>query len=411
MDDATVSGQGTTEAEGGPATATMSPPPPAPPVPPVGTGAPGPGPGHGGKRHHRNGGVSAGIVLVLIGGVLLAGQFVPGIAWWSLWPLIIVVVGLVSAVTADEDGWSVNKFFDGLVTVAFGLVLLGCTMGYLPWSVWWRILWLWPVLLISAGIGIIGKAVGQKWLGAIGSALVIVALAWVSLGAYQLAPMPTLSFVGTGGGRAQVDDFSEPVNGATSGKLDLSVGAAAVRLTGGSDLVSLHSVSPWGAPTTSVLRSGSDAVVKVGFEHSGLVVIPNGSDSKLDLQLARDVVWNAKVASGATSMDLDFSDIRLKGLDVSTGASDVNVKLGDPGRAGLSGQVPVVISSGVSSIKVRLPKGAQARLHLQTALVGTSAAGFRRTGDTYETPGLDASKPFWDVTVKSGVGSVDVFTY
>lgn len=50
-------------------------------------------PTYGPQRRDRRGGVVGGVVLVVIGGVLLAGQFT-GIGFSQLWPLVLVAIGL-----------------------------------------------------------------------------------------------------------------------------------------------------------------------------------------------------------------------------------------------------------------------------------------------------------------------------
>lgn len=42
----------------------------------------------------RRGGLTGGIILIVIGGVFLASQFVPGLDIEKLWPLILVAVGV-----------------------------------------------------------------------------------------------------------------------------------------------------------------------------------------------------------------------------------------------------------------------------------------------------------------------------
>lgn len=44
--------------------------------------------------HERHGGVGFGVALIVIGGLLLANQFLPGIDLWRFWPLIIIAVGI-----------------------------------------------------------------------------------------------------------------------------------------------------------------------------------------------------------------------------------------------------------------------------------------------------------------------------
>ena len=66
-----------------------------------------------------------------------------------------------------------KRVFDGLSLIAIGFVLLACTTGYLHWSVWISIFSLWPLLLVSAGIDIIGKATDRDWLRALSSVVFI----------------------------------------------------------------------------------------------------------------------------------------------------------------------------------------------------------------------------------------------
>jgi len=159
-----------------PQTAAAAPPipptappqaPAAPAIPPYGPDAP-----------RRRGGIGAGLVLIVLGLTLLAAQFIPGVSWGELWPLIIVALGFGQMVTpgwGDERG--IMRVMDGIGTMLIGFVLLGNTLGYIEWSVWLVLLTLWPVLLIAAGIAIIGKGIGQQWLRAVAPLVIWAALA------------------------------------------------------------------------------------------------------------------------------------------------------------------------------------------------------------------------------------------
>ena len=59
-----------------------------------------PAPSHGSGRI-RSGAVLWGVALVIVGGLLLVSQFVPGIALWRYWPLVIVAVGVPMAVAGE----------------------------------------------------------------------------------------------------------------------------------------------------------------------------------------------------------------------------------------------------------------------------------------------------------------------
>ncbi len=77
-----------------------APPPAAPPPPgyPPMTGPP-PTP----PRRPTRGGITFGVVLVLVGLALLVGQFVPGLEFWRLWPLIIVAIGIRTMFRGSDD--------------------------------------------------------------------------------------------------------------------------------------------------------------------------------------------------------------------------------------------------------------------------------------------------------------------
>lgn len=75
----------------------------------------------------------------------------------------------------------VRRAFSGLNVIAIGLILLANTLGYLPWSVWWNILSLWPLLLVAAGLDILGKAFGWQWVRALSGLVVLAGLVFGAL--------------------------------------------------------------------------------------------------------------------------------------------------------------------------------------------------------------------------------------
>lgn len=139
----------------------------------------------------RSGGATAGVFLIVLGAVLLAAQFVPGVVWWELWPLLIVVGGLVQIVTPSAwRGWGLERIGEGLSTMLFGVLLLGNTTGVIPWTMWLTFISLWPALLIAAGVGIIGSSTGQAWIKVLGSMVVWAVLLYSAAIAFTgIAPL------------------------------------------------------------------------------------------------------------------------------------------------------------------------------------------------------------------------------
>jgi predicted membrane protein len=98
-------------------------------------------------RRNRAGSIWPGVILVIVGTVILLGHM--GIISmdrvWRFWPVLIIAVGAVRFV----DGC--NRFSSAMVMLVGTLFLLG-NLGYLRFS--WAELW--PVVLIAAGLAMIG---------------------------------------------------------------------------------------------------------------------------------------------------------------------------------------------------------------------------------------------------------------
>lgn len=394
-------------AEQGAGTATAAPPE-VPPAPPSAPAAPEPPePPKGGRS-----GATAGVVLIIIGLVFLGGRLIPGLAWWNLWPLIIIVAGLVQAFTPGKEGWSVTRMFDGLVTVAFGGVFLAITLGFVGWGVWGRILALWPVLLISIGLDLLGKALHTTWLKVVGSLAIIAALVYAVV--ISAGNVGSVEFLGESGGTPF--SYAEEVGGVREATLDLEAGAAEITIEDGTDLVAAEGVTPWGDPVFEVERSGNTADVRFSLgDQDGISVWPGGTNARLDVALSDLVLWDATVASGVSTLDADLSDVNVRSLELKPGVSDCDVRLGEVPVS--VDEATVDVESGVSSVKIRIPVGAEARVQSEGGLSGTSVdrALTSLGGGVWETTGYSAAKsagePVWTVDVKSGVGSFTLVTY
>jgi len=142
-------------------------------------------------------GARIGVLLVVLGSVLLGIQLVPGATLVQMWPALVIALGVAQLLTPPRgDETLADQVANGLGTVLIGTVLLSCTLGYVSWSMWWTLLGLWPVLLIAAGLKLLGRGSGQSWVSALAPLLIWAAIlysagaAWT--GAYGLEALPLL---------------------------------------------------------------------------------------------------------------------------------------------------------------------------------------------------------------------------
>ena len=129
------------------------------------------------KSYRRHDGIGVGVALIVIGAVFIAARFMPGVYWWNLWPVFVVVGGLVHVVTPGPfERWGVHRLTEGAWVALIGGVLLGNTTSYVSWNVWWLLLSLWPVLLVAAGLKLLGRGLQQSWLRAVAGLVLVGAL-------------------------------------------------------------------------------------------------------------------------------------------------------------------------------------------------------------------------------------------
>lgn len=393
----------------GPTSTTSPAASPPPPAPSAGTSAP---QGQGGGPT-RGSAIWFGVALVLIGGAVLLEQFVPGLQLWRLWPLIIIALGVRQMFGPGRGGWTVKHLAEGVTTVVFGLVFLGCSIGFLSWNAWFNIFRLWPVLVIALGIEVIGHGLRSPWVRAVSSLLVALGLLYGAL----LMPSdtrftwpPVIDNVG----EAEPFSHSAPHSvSVRSGTAMIDGGVGEFSVVAGEQLATAEGSSPFQTEfVTNVIDDVAD--VRIGYASTSFSGPTTGSN--MDITLDRDVVWDLDVSAGVSSYRLDLSDLPVSEFRLDAGVSDGTVILGPSNLAGVSGALPVSIQAGVSSLVVRVPSGDGARVVVRHGLSDIDAEGTWVTmrGDgrtTFESDGFDGTGPYWDIEIEAGVGAIRLEYY
>lgn len=358
--------------------------------------------------------VTAGIVLIAVGVLLLAGRLWPDLAWWRFWPTILIAAGLVRSFTRGKHGRTVGRMFDGFVAVAVGSVLLLTTLGIVGLEVWGRILSFWPLALVALGLEILGKALRSSWPKVFGSMLIIAALAYSA--AVSVTDLDDVSFLGAKGAGAVAYSGSEPVMTATDGRFRLEAGVARVRVGPGDELVRYEGSSLFGEPKLSVARPSPDrAEAELGLTPRTVMVLPGERLADYTVSLSRDVLWDVIIETSVAELDADLSGLRVSSVELKPGVASCEVRLGPPPAALTEGRVEV--RAGVSSVRLRIPKGSEARVTIESGMSSNVVrGGFVEVGrGVWETAGYAearaSGRTVWVIDVTSGLGAITVETY
>lgn len=277
-----------------------------------------------------------------------------------------------------------------LVLIALGVVFLLANAGYLDRVSWIDAVQLWPVLLVVLGFDMLLRP-----RSVVVAAIVEVALIGAAL--LYLAAAPTLpgsNAINTGAFTSQESVLRV---GVSSLSLTLGYGAGDLTVRGGATdlvmplLVMVKSTREdvdlqWNVP------SGGSATVDV---KSSAPDLPFGTTRAWDVTVPSDMPVGLTLNLGAGDFDIDLSNVMLTEATINNGASDLQLALPKP-----SGNVPVAISTGVSSVDLRIPTGAEYRVRVTGALNTVSGP--------QESSGYNSATDRLTITISSGVSSITI---
>jgi hypothetical protein len=360
----------------------------------------------------RRGGTTVGIILVVIGAIMLFGRYIPWFDVFRLWPLIIVIGGIAEMVRPHREP-VLKRVAEGLGSVAVGLVLLANTFGYLPWTVWISMLSLWPLLLVALGIELLGRALDLTWVRALSN---VVLLAGLFYGVFVLQPGTVGLGVTIPGITRAAPAYSDsrPHDAAVrEGSATIKAGATRLKVGEGADLARIAGNAPADAvPTLAASVASGTAEVTVE-EPSRRTVVFGVQDRSLELSLDREVTWKKiELDVGAVQAQADLSGLSVEAVTVKVGASDLTVTIGEKSR-----NVSIEVSGGVANVTLRLPAKSAVTLDSKSGLSNINVpSGFRRLSgvpflgeSSWKSDG--SGGPEIVVTMQSGVSNLTIETY
>ncbi len=235
------------------------------------------------------------------------------------------------------------------------------------------------------------------------------------------------------------DSLSEPLNGATTAKVDISSGSGNLtidRLTGGEPVLAsgtLQYLEKQGLPTRSVSSNNGEATLTLRGGTAGqpwfrfpwdacngatewqihlnptvssdITAHSGGGNVKLDL--AGMAVTRVSADTGGGNMDVVLPD-NAANIDVTakTGAGDVTVEIG----SGITGSNTVNANSGAGNVVVRVPSGIAAKVHATSGMgkVMVDSRFSKTDKNTYQSSDFDSAANKVEITIHSGAGNASV---
>lgn len=261
-----------------------------------------------------------------------------------------------------------GKVFWGIVLAAAGVILLLQNFGVISVS-FWPIFW--ALLIILAGV-------------------------WILLG-------PMLAKRGY-----DVQSLSIPLEGASEASVVLKHGTGRIQLRALQTSGELLAGTFAGGVEQKVER-GTITQVELTPPMSEAWTVPflgGHTGFNWELGLNKDLPISLKIESGAGEAALDLSELQVREFRIDTGASSSDITL--PARAGT---IRAAIHAGAASVKVRVPQGVAASIHMDTGLTGCKVDTVRFPnlgGQNYRSTDYDNAANRVEIHVEAGVGSIEI---
>jgi hypothetical protein len=237
------------------------------------------------------------------------------------------------------------------------------------------------------------------------------------------------------------DNFSEPLNGAMSAKVDINVGDGNLtidRLISGEQVLAsgtLQYLENQSLPSRTLVSSNAQATLTLKGGRAGRPwfhfpwAACNGA-TEWQIHLNPTVLSDITAHSDGGNIKLNLAGIAITHISADTGGGNIDVALPDNaanlsvaartgggnltveiGR-GTTGSNIINASSGAGNVVVHVPSGLAARIHATTGL-GKAIIDqwFSKTdNNNYQSPDYDGAVNKVEITISSGAGNVSINT-
>lgn len=293
-----------------------------------------------------------------------------------------------------------GKVFWGLLLILIGSLFLLDNFNVIDVAFGnvWR---LWPLLLVAAGASMLSL---RGWLGvsiatALGACMLFfvlaVALGWLHPDSRSTA---TTKSVDIRQSSEQIRQASIMVSGG-AGQIDIgstnTVSLIKARLQSNFTQLSQQSTVRGDTQYVSITLDSGDSWWRGNYKND------------LFVTLNESLPMSLKVDAGASSIQGDLSRVTLKRLELDSGASDIDLKIGAK-----SDTTGVQIDVGMSSVTLSVPKTSGVSLRIDSGMSSKDTSGLREVSKGYfESDNYSTATHKVDIRGNIGMSNLDLNYY
>lgn len=303
-----------------------------------------------------------------------------------------------------------SHYFWGMFFIYLGgIVLIGnITDISFQWSTAWKF---WPTVLILIGLSIIIKnQIGKAVIASLAGIILALSI-YSSVSATTNLITNDFEMVFDDDVPAEYDttNFSQEYNDSIkTAVLNFSGGAGSFKLFSVTD--KLIDFNAEGLKNMySLRRNDSGTYSEIYFDMKGksIKIGKQNYKNSVEISLNPQPEWDLNFDVGASSLDLDLSQFKVRKTDINMGAAALRIKFGN-----LIQNAELNIDAGASDIDILIPKDIACEIKTDAALSSKNFKDFETIKpNLYRTKNFNTTDKKLYINIDCGISSIDVDKY
>lgn len=306
-----------------------------------------------------------------------------------------------------------NKKDDGLIggiiLIAIGIIALMVTFFDVKID-WEELAKFWPVFIIIFGVSLLP-------LNRLLKSICVIVIILISCLIYcnevngneNLSDEMTSEVLMEEG--VETQEFSSPFkDNITEASVEINYGAGMLYLNSSvTELVKARNMSDQIVQNLYMEYEGSHADIVFDVEGDNYQVnnIEEVKTNRFDISLNKKPIYDFELNLGACELNFDFSEYKVSDIEINSGASDIDIKLGE-----LYNSTQIVINTGVSKIRIGIPNNSGCRLECESILSLKDFDGFsKKSSNVYETSNYSSAENNIEIEFEGAMSEFEVYRY
>ena len=297
----------------------------------------------------------------------------------------------------------------GIILIAIGIIALLVTFFDVD-IVWSELAKFWPVFIIIFGVSLLPLNKVLKSVSVIVIILISCLIYCNEVNGNENTSDEMTSEVLLEEEIETQEFFAPFKDNITEASVEINYGAGVLYLNSPvAELVKARNMSDKISQNFYLEYEGSHAEILFDVEDDNYQVnnVDEVKSNRFDISLNEAPIYDFELNLGACEMNFDFSEYKVSDIEINSGASNIDIKLGE-----LFDSTRIVISTGVSKIRIGIPNNSGCRVECESVLSLKDFDGFvKKSSNVYETSNYSSAENNIEIEFEGAMSEIKVYRY